>query len=59
MNDKKHDSGECLKLRYAEVKEENRNLLAENVDLKIELEKMKQRIQALECVKKLIEGSRT
>ena len=56
MNDKKHDSGERLKLRYAELKEENRNLLAENVDLKIELE-MKQRIQALECVKKLIEGS--
>lgn len=40
-----------------ELKETNRKLLAENVDLKIELEKLKARIQSLECVAKLIERS--
>lgn len=40
-----------------EFKEANRKLLAENVDLKIELEKLKARIQSLECVKKMLEGS--
>lgn len=42
-----------------ELREKNRQLLAENVDLKIQIEKMKSRVQALECVAKLIEGSRT
>ena len=41
-----------------DLKERNRQLLAENVDLKIQIKNMKQRIQALECVAKLIEGSR-
>lgn len=41
-----------------ELKEANRKLLAENIDLKIQIEQMKQRIQTLECVAKLIEGSR-
>ena len=41
-----------------ELREKNRQLLAENVDLKIKIEKLKSRIQALECVAKLIEGSR-
>jgi regulator of replication initiation timing len=45
--------------KLEELKEANRNLLAENVDLKIQIEKMKSRVQALECVAKLIEGSRT
>lgn len=40
-----------------ELREKNRQLLAENVDLKIQIEKLKSRIQALECVAKLIEGS--
>lgn len=40
-----------------ELREKNRQLLAENVDLKIQIEKMKSRVQALECVAKLIEGS--
>jgi regulator of replication initiation timing len=43
--------------KLEELKEANRKLLAENVDLKIQIEKMKSRIQALECVAKLIEGS--
>lgn len=42
----------------SELKEANRKLLAENIDLKMQIEQMKQRIQALECVAKLIEGSR-
>ena len=41
-----------------DLKERNRKLLAENMDLKMQIEQMKQRIQALECVAKLIEGSR-
>lgn len=41
-----------------ELKEANRKLLAENIDLKIQIEQMKQRIQTLECVAQLIEGSR-
>jgi regulator of replication initiation timing len=40
-----------------ELKEANRKLLAENVDLRIQLETLKARIQSLECVKKLLEGS--
>ena len=40
-----------------ELKEANRKLLAVNVDLKIQNEKLKARIQSLECVKKLLEGS--
>lgn len=40
-----------------ELKEANRKLLAENVDIKIENERLKARIQSLECVKKLLEGS--
>lgn len=44
--------------KLEELKEANRKLLAENVDLKIQIEKMKSRVQALECVAKLIEGSR-
>lgn len=42
-----------------ELKETNRKLLAENIDLKIQIEKLKARVQSLECVAKLIEGSRT
>ena len=41
-----------------DLREKNRRLLAENVDLKIQLENMKARIQSLEVVAKLIEGSR-
>ena len=40
-----------------ELKEANRNLLAENVDLKMQNEQLKARIQSLECVRKLLEGS--
>jgi len=40
-----------------DLKEANQKLLAENVDLKIEIEKLKARIQSLECVAKLIERS--
>ena len=40
-----------------DLKEANQKLLAENVDLKIEIEKLKTRIQSLECVAKLIERS--
>lgn len=43
--------------RYDELKEQNRILLRENVDLKIENEKLKARIQSLECIAKLLEGS--
>lgn len=40
-----------------ELKEANRKLLAENVDLKMQNEQLKARIQSLECVKQLLEGS--
>jgi regulator of replication initiation timing len=43
--------------RYDELKEQNRILLRENVDLKLENEKLKSRIQALECVASLLERS--
>lgn len=46
-----------IQQQVEELKETNRKLLAENIDLKIQIEKMKSRIQALECVAKLIEGS--
>lgn len=40
-----------------ELKEANRKLLAENIDIKIENERLKARVHSLECVKKLLEGS--
>lgn len=43
--------------KLEELKEANRKLLAENIDIKIENERLKARIQSLECVKKLLEGS--
>lgn len=43
--------------RIDELKEQNSRLLKELVDLKIENEKLKARIQSLECVSKLLEGS--
>ena len=46
-----------LQQQIEELKEANRNLLAENIDIKIENERLKARIQSLECVKKLLEGS--
>ena len=48
-----------IQRQVEELKEANRKLLAENIDLKIQIEKMKSRAQALECVAKLIEGSRS
>lgn len=48
-----------IQRQVEELKDANRKLLAENIDLKIQIEKMKSRIQALECVAKLIEGSRS
>lgn len=48
-----------IQRQVEELKEANRKLLAENIDLKIQIEKMKSRVQALECVAKLIEGSRS
>lgn len=48
-----------IQRQVEELKEANRKLLAENIDLKIQIEKMKSRIQALECVAKLIEGGRS
>jgi regulator of replication initiation timing len=45
-----------LQRQVEEMKEANRKLLAENVDIKIENERLKARIQSLECVKKLLEG---
>ena len=48
-----------IQRQVEELKEANQKLLAENIDLKIQIEKMKSRIQALECVAKLIEGSRS
>jgi regulator of replication initiation timing len=47
-----------LQRQVEEMKEANRKLLAENVDLKIQIEKLKARAQSLECVAKLIEGSK-
>lgn len=46
-----------LQQQIDELKEANRKLLAENVDLKIQNEHLKARIQSLECVKKMLEGS--
>ena len=46
-----------LQQQIEELKEANRKLLAENIDIKIENERLKARIQNLECVKKLLEGS--
>lgn len=43
--------------KLEELKEANRKLLAENIDIKIENERLKARIQSLECVKKMLEGS--
>ncbi len=43
--------------RIDELKEQNSRLLKELVDLKIENEKLKARLQSLECVSKLLEGS--
>lgn len=46
-----------IQRQVEELKDANRKLLAENIDLKIQIEKMKARIQNLECVSKLLEGS--
>ena len=46
-----------IQQQVKELKEANRKLLAENIDLKIQIEKLKARIQSLECVSKLLEGS--
>ena len=46
-----------LQQQIEELKEANRKLLAENIDLKIQIEKLKARIQSLECINKLLEGS--
>lgn len=43
--------------RIDELKDQNSRLLRELVDLKIENEKLKARIQSLECIAKLLEGS--
>lgn len=43
--------------RMDELKEQNARLLRELVDLRIENEKLKARIQSLECIAKLLEGS--
>jgi regulator of replication initiation timing len=43
--------------RIDELKEQNARLLRELVDLRIENEKLKARIQSLECIAKLLEGS--
>lgn len=43
--------------RYNELKEQNRRLLREIVDLKLENEQLKTRIQNLEVVAKLLERS--
>lgn len=43
--------------RINELKEQNSRLLKELVDLRIENEKLKARVQSLECISKLIEGS--
>lgn len=46
-----------IQQQVKELKEANRKLLAENIDLKIQIEKLKARVQSLECVSKLLEGS--
>lgn len=46
-----------IQRQVEELKEANRKLLAENIDLKIQIEKLKARVQSLECVSKLLEGS--
>jgi regulator of replication initiation timing len=43
--------------RIDELKEQNARLLRKLVDLRIENEKLKARIQSLECIAKLLEGS--
>ncbi len=43
--------------RMDELKEQNARLLKELVDMRIENEKLKARIQSLECIAKLLEGS--
>ena len=43
--------------RINELKEQNARLLRELVDIRIENEKLKARVQSLECIAKLIEGS--
>lgn len=43
--------------RMDELKEQNARLLKELVDMRIENEKLKARIQSLECIQKLLEGS--
>ena len=43
--------------RINELKDQNSRLLKELVDLRIENEKLKARIQSLECIAKLLEGS--
>ena len=50
MNDKTQQ-------RIDELKDQNSRLLKELVDLRIENEKLKARIQSLECIAKLLEGS--
>lgn len=46
-----------IQRQVEELKDANRKLLAENVDLKMQNEQLKARIQSLECVRKLLEGS--
>lgn len=48
---------ETIEERYNELKEQNSRLLREIVDLKLENEQLKTRVQNLECVAKLIERS--
>lgn len=48
---------ETIEERYNELKEQNSRLLREIVDLKLENEQLKTRIQNLECAAKLIERS--
>jgi len=43
-------------LLIQELKRKNKMLFAENVDLKIENEKLKARIESLEVVKAMLEG---
>ena len=46
-----------IQRQVEELKETNRKLLAENIDLKLENEQLKTRIQTLECVASLLERS--
>lgn len=39
-----------IQQQMEELKEANRQLLAENVDLRIQMDTLKARIQSLECV---------